>query len=331
MGEVGEDRQADLAAGDAGAARDHVAAGELVGGDVAEVEGDAGAGGGLLAGFAADVEGAGAELARLALGAGGDEQEGALAAEVEAAGEEGAGGDGAVALDHEDAVDRDDRSVAQRAWWDRGGELADRGRECWQALAGVRGAGHDREVGEAGGEGLEGGAHVGLGERDGLGVAAQAVDLGQGDDAMAQAEQLAHVQVLAGLRHHAVLGRDHEEDGVDASGAGDHRAHEGLVAGDVDDAGGDAGAELPGGEAELDGDAAAFLLGEAVGVDAGEGADEGGLAVVDVSGRAEDEGAVGPGHGGRVYQQAGIHSAAMTDTRDDVLHPRLTQLARGGG
>ena len=59
-------------AGDAGAARDHVAAGELVGGDVAEVEGDAGAGGGLLAGFAADVEGAGAELARLALGAGGD-------------------------------------------------------------------------------------------------------------------------------------------------------------------------------------------------------------------------------------------------------------------
>jgi hypothetical protein len=50
---------------------DHVAAAEVVDGDVAEVEGDAGAGGGLLAGAVADVEGAHAELAGGAVRAGG--------------------------------------------------------------------------------------------------------------------------------------------------------------------------------------------------------------------------------------------------------------------
>ena len=113
---------------------------------------------------------------------------------------------------------------------------------------------------------------------------------------MAQAEQLAHVQVLAGLRHHAVLGGDDEQHEVDAAGAGDHGADEGLVSRDVDDAGGQASAELPGGEAELDGDAAALFFREAVGVDAGEGVDEGGLAVVDVPCGTENQRAGRPGH-----------------------------------
>jgi hypothetical protein len=148
-----------------------------------------------------------------------------------------------------------------------------------------------------GGEVGEGGADVGLGEGEGVGVAAEAVELGQGDDAVAQAEEVAHVDVLAGLGHDAVLGGDDEQDGVDATGAGDHGADERFMAGDVDDAGDEAGGDGPGGEAEFDGDAAAFFFGEAVGVDAGEGADEGGLAVVDVPGRAEDEGAGLFGHG----------------------------------
>ena len=253
VGEVGEGGEQDLAADDAGAAGDHVAAGEVLDGDVAEVQGDAAAGRGLLARTAAHVEGAGAQLAGAAVVAGGDEQQaGGLAqvGEVEAAGE--------------------------------------------------RRTGDDRRVGEARGELGEGCTHVGLREHERLGVAAETVELAQRDHAVAQAEQLADVQVLAGLRHHAFLGRDHQEHRVDAPGAGDHRAHEGLVAGDVDDAGRESAAELPGGEAELDGDAAALLLGEAVGVDAGEGADEGGLAVVDVAGGADDHGAGRLRHGERV-------------------------------
>ena len=52
----------------------------------------------------------------------------------------------------------------------------------------------------------------------------------------AHAECLEHAQVLAGLRHHAVVGRDDEQEEVDAGGARDHRPHEPLVARHVDDA-----------------------------------------------------------------------------------------------
>ena len=50
------------------------------------------------------------------------------------------------------------------------------------------------------------------------------------------AEQLADRDVLAGLRHHALVGGDHEQHQVDAGRAGHHGAHEPLVAGHVDHA-----------------------------------------------------------------------------------------------
>src|SRR5690606_31307716 len=115
------------------------------------------------------------------------------------------------------------------------------------------------------------------------------VDLGDGDDAAADAEQVDDREVLAGLGHDALVGGGDEQDDVDAGGAREHAADGGRVARDVDD-----GALLPGreanaGEAEVGRDAAALLLDEAVGVDAGERADERGLAVIDMAGRAEDE------------------------------------------
>src|SRR5690606_9830654 len=90
------------------------------------------------------------------------------------------------------------------------------------------------------------------------------VDLGDGDDAAADAEQVDDREVLAGLRHDALVGGDDEKDDVDAGGPREHVADERLVPGDVDD-----GQLLPGreaevGEAEIDGDAAAPLLGKAV-------------------------------------------------------------------
>ena len=77
---------------------------------------------------------------------------------------------------------------------------------------------------------------------------------------------------------------------VDARRAGDHRAHERLVAGHVDDADVPDAVEHERREAEVDRDAAALLLGQAVGVDAGERAHERGLAVIDVARGAEDHG-----------------------------------------
>ena len=82
-------------------------------------------------------------------------------------------------------------------------------------------------------------------------------------------------------------------DRVDAVGAGQHVAHEALVAGHVDERGDEPVPEVEVGEAEVDGDAPLLLLLQAVGVGAGEGADEGALAVVDVAGRADDQRAQG--------------------------------------
>ncbi len=47
------------------------------------------------------------------------------------------------------------------------------------------------------------------------------------------AEQAADVEVLARLRHHALVGRDDERDEVDAVRAGQHVLDEALVAGHV--------------------------------------------------------------------------------------------------
>ena len=82
-----------------------------------------------------------------------------------------------------------------------------------------------------------------------------------------------------------------EQEEVDAGGAGDHGAHEALVAGHVDDAEPAAAGQLQLRVAELDRDAALPLLAQAVGVLAGEERDERRLAVVDVPGGAEREGA----------------------------------------
>ena len=129
--------------------------------------------------------------------------------------------------------------------------------------------------------------HVRLGELEQLLV--DDVRLGQRHDAVTHPQQLDDREVLHGLRHHAVVRGDHQEEQVDAGRAGDHRAHEALVAGDVDDAQPAAARQLELGVAQLDRDAALLLLAQPVGVLAGEARDERGLAVVDVAGGAEGE------------------------------------------
>ena len=63
-----------------------------------------------------------------------------------------------------------------------------------------------------------------------------AVGLGQRDRAACDAEQVEDAEVLARLRHHAVVGGDHQQREVDAGRAGEHVLDEALVAGHVDEA-----------------------------------------------------------------------------------------------
>ncbi len=94
--------------------------------------------------------------------------------------------------------------------------------------------------------------------------------------------------MLAGLRHHALVGRHDEQCPINPGRPGDHGVDQPLVPGDVHEV------ELEVGlgqlrEAEVDGDPPLALLREPVTVGAGEGLDERGLAVVDVTGGAEDD------------------------------------------
>ena len=61
------------------------------------------------------------------------------------------------------------------------------------------------------------------------------IGLRQRDDAALDAEQPQDREVLVRLRPCALARVDHEQEEVDAGRAGDHRAHEALVPGHVDD------------------------------------------------------------------------------------------------
>ena len=166
-----------------------------------------------------------------------------------------------------------------------GGERDERGAQRVETLARPRRDAHDRPpLQERARHQL---ADLELGDR--LGVGVDEVALRQRDEAARDAEQPADVEVLARLRHHRLVGGDDQQRRVDAVRAGQHVAHEALVAGDVDEGGDEAGEKLGVGEAEVDRDAPLLLLLQAVGVGPGQRAHERALAVVDVAGRADDQ------------------------------------------
>ncbi len=116
-----------------------------------------------------------------------------------------------------------------------------------------------------------------------------AVTLGDDDSAARKPQQAQHRQMLARLRHHAIVGRDQQQRMVDTRSAGEHRMHKSFVTRDIDEA--DAFIEPGHIEkriAQLDADATLFFFRQAVRVDTGQGTHERGLAVIDVPRRADD-------------------------------------------
>ena len=119
-------------------------------------------------------------------------------------------------------------------------------------------------------------------DRGGLHVVHE-VDLGHHRRARVHPEEVEDREMLAGLGHRPVVGRDDEERMFDRGDAGQHVADEALVARHVHEA--EHRSVGPGvvGEAEVDAQAPLLLLRKPVGVDPGQGLDEDGLAVVDVA------------------------------------------------
>src|SRR5262249_8808830 len=114
------------------------------------------------------------------------------------------------------------------------------------------------------------------------------IDLGHDRETPADLEQIDDLQMLDGLRHHALVRGHDQEHSVEAVDAGQHVANEAGVAGNVDYADQATTRQGQVGEAEVDRHTAPLLLFETVGVDPRESLDQRRLAVVDVAGRADD-------------------------------------------
>ena len=113
------------------------------------------------------------------------------------------------------------------------------------------------------------------------------VHLVDGHHAFAQSHQLQYLQVFPGLRHHPVVGGDHQQRILAPAHAGHHVVDEAVVSGDVHETHPGA-VEVRVGETEVDGEAAPLLFLEAVGVHAGQGPHDRGLAVIHVPREGDD-------------------------------------------
>ena len=120
-------------------------------------------------------------------------------------------------------------------------------------------------------------------------LAVHQVGLGDDDQAAANSQQLADVEVLARLRFDGLVAGDDQHDQIDAAHARQHVLHKALVAGNVDESDAQILAQIQMSEPQIDGDAAALLFLPAVGVGAGERQNQRRLSVVNVAGRSNDD------------------------------------------
>ena len=232
-------------------------------------------------------------------------------ADRDRAGQHRAGDDGAGAGQGEGAVDgeAEARRRGARAGWSRAASNS-----CARKVVDAV-AGHGRDRNDLGA--CEAGAGKQL--RDvGRDLAPPRrrgeIGLGQRHDAARDAEQVDDGEMLARLRHHAVVGGDDQQHEIDAGRAGQHVVHEFLVARHVDEAEHGAVRRRQIGEAEIDGDAARLLLLQPVGIDAGQRPHQRGLAVIDMAGGADDHGA-GSGRGAAARRSASAICAGESAAR----------------
>ena len=181
--------------------------------------------------------------------------------------------DGADAAQGEDAVDEQPRRAAGVTRRHGVGGSAEGGSKQVEPRPGLRADGHDLGAGHE---------LTRLFHRDLERLRVDQIGLRHRDDAALDAEQAQDGEMLERLRSGALRRVDDEQEEVDPGRAGDHRAHEALVAGHVDERQAAPVRQLEWRVAEVDRDPAPLLLGQPVRVLAGQRPHERRLAVVDV-------------------------------------------------
>ena len=204
---------------------------------------------------------------------------------VQLSGHHGAGDDRAESFDGEGAVHRKAEGMVGIVTLNTGGQTGQFGAQLGHAFSGDGGDRHHGGVFQKGS--LHGFPHVLRAELQQFLV--HQVCAGEGDQPLADAQQVADMEVFAGLGHHSSVRRDDHQHRIHARRPRQHVVDESLVAGNVHE--GDLIADIVGvmGETDVDGDAACFFLGEAVRVDAGQSLDQRRFSMIDVSGGTDDE------------------------------------------
>lgn len=206
-----------------------------------------------------------------------------LGSAFQRAGNHGAGDHCAVPFHAEDAVHRQTKNITAPPGGLRCGVVQKVGLESVQTQPGGRGDREQRSVFQK--CAFQKAADVFFNQSEPLCI--DHVDLGQGHKAAADAEQGADFQMLAGLRHNALVRGNDQHHKIHARRACHHVFHKALVAGHVHDAQAFAFGQIQPGEAQLNGDSPAFFFVQTVAIHAGERAHQRGLAVIDMSGRAQ--------------------------------------------
>ena len=114
------------------------------------------------------------------------------------------------------------------------------------------------------------------------------IDLADGHDPAADAQEVKYHEMLMRLRHRPIIGGDDQERVVEPGRAGDHIVDKTFVSGYIHETDRLAGLGAQMGKAEIDRDAPPLLLRQPVGIDPGEGAHQRGLPMIDVSGSPDD-------------------------------------------
>ena len=195
-----------------------------------------------------------------------------------------AGDDRAVSGDREDSIDREPEEAGVVA---RPSFLAESAQSLTEMADSVTRCGrspHDLRLFEKGAG--DQGSDVRFDE-----VEPSLIDqiaLGEDDHAPGEAQQAKDFQVLTGLGHDGVVGRDDEHGEVQSGRAGEHISDETLVTRDVHERDPQP-TEFELGETEINGNPPLLLGREAVGINAGQFSDKRGLAVVDMTRGPDNE------------------------------------------
>ncbi len=178
----------------------------------------------------------------------------------EGPGDQGPGDHRAVAAHREAAVNRQPRMARGVFPGDRVGRMLERGAQIVETGSCGGADGDDGRTFEK--RSVDVLLHFKTHQADQVGI--DQIGLGERDDAVADTQQAADVEMLAGLGLDGFVGGDDQQNQVDAGDPREHVLDETLMTGNVDES---ETAEV--GEAKVDGDAAAFFFFQPIGVDPG--------------------------------------------------------------